>query len=220
MSENIYANQIDGSTISAPTPARDDSIQSTIGVELQSQNEITIEGDLRSASDISGTVSNRAAMLGEVFLGGSGGGGTSDYNDLTNIPTINTVLVKGDKTSSDYHIIRTGTTAYWNSQPTYIPMQGELVVYTDYAQTTENGQTIYYENFKIGDGNAYLIDKPFVGDDLRIQIMRHITDADNQANPRHVQASSMPGVTTGERGFWNAKVRPEVTGEELFLTDN
>lgn len=33
-----------------------------------------------------------------------GGGGTNDYNDLSNLPKINGVELKGNKTSSDLHI--------------------------------------------------------------------------------------------------------------------
>lgn len=36
--------------------------------------------------------------------GGGGGGGTSNYNDLSNKPSINGVELKGNKTSEDLHI--------------------------------------------------------------------------------------------------------------------
>lgn len=45
-----------------------------------------------------------AALLAKAKPGG-GGGGTSNYNDLTNKPTLNGVTIEGDKTSEDYGIV-------------------------------------------------------------------------------------------------------------------
>lgn len=45
-----------------------------------------------------------AALLAKAKSGG-GGGGTSNYNDLTNKPTLNGVTIEGDKTSEDYGIV-------------------------------------------------------------------------------------------------------------------
>lgn len=44
-----------------------------------------------------------AALLAKAKSGG-GGGGTSNYNDLTNKPTLNGVEISGNKTSADYKI--------------------------------------------------------------------------------------------------------------------
>ena len=43
--------------------------------------------------------------------GGSGGGGTSNYNDLTNKPSINGVTLSGNKTTSDLGITASGVGA-------------------------------------------------------------------------------------------------------------
>lgn len=64
-----------------------------------------------------------------------------------------------------------GTREYWDTHWDYVPRKGELVVYTDYAET-ENGEGI--PGFKWGDGMAYVADLPFSGtDDL---LKRHISD--------------------------------------------
>ena len=53
-----------------------------------------------------------------------------------------------------------------------------IVVYTDYVTETdpETGQQIVYAGFKIGDGNAYLIDKPFIGEEDRDVLEAHLAD--------------------------------------------
>lgn len=45
-----------------------------------------------------------AILHNKIGSGGGGTGGTTNYNDLTNKPTINGVEVSGDKTSADYKI--------------------------------------------------------------------------------------------------------------------
>ena len=51
-----------------------------------------------------------------------------------------------------------GTTSYWNSTPSRVSVSGAIYVYTDYA--TEDQKNI--PGIKIGDGNAYVVDLPFV----------------------------------------------------------
>ena len=56
------------------------------------------------------------------------------------------------------------TTEGWNSQPQLISAKDVIYVYTDFA--TVEGQDV--PNVKIGDGNAYLIDLPFLVSDSGI----------------------------------------------------
>lgn len=65
-----------------------------------------------------------------------------------------------------------GTKAEWEAQPDFVPKHGALVIYADYAK--EDGKDI--PNFKVGDGNAYLVDLPFSQDDLRAALAAHILD--------------------------------------------
>ena len=46
---------------------------------------------------------------------GGGGGGTGNYPDLTNKPSINSVTLNGDKTSSDLGMVITMTQAQYNA---------------------------------------------------------------------------------------------------------
>lgn len=67
--------------------------------------------------------------------------------------------------------ISEGSTTYWNTNKSYIPKKGEIIIYTDYEQD-DNKKNI--PNFKVGDGKAYVIDLPFAGCDYLIK--KHISD--------------------------------------------
>ena len=67
------------------------------------------------------------------------------------------------------------TTAEWNANPQIVSSKDIIYVYTDYKVVDEQN----VPNIKIGDGNAYLIDLPFVAPD---------------------------GVTEEQIEFWNNKV--------------
>lgn len=77
-------------------------------------------------------------------------------------------------------------TASWNSQPQLVSQVGVIYIYSDYKKDAE-GNNI--PGLKVGDGNAYLIDVPF----LTKLIDEHILD-----NIRH--------ITSSERDSWNNKV--------------
>ena len=86
------------------------------------------------------------------------------------------------------------TTANWRLASDFIPLQGEIIVYSDFSEKEVNGETVKIPNFKIGDGLAYGIDLPFVGDDVRNDLLAHMDD-------RNIH------ITNAEREFWNNKVR-------------
>ena len=81
-----------------------------------------------------------------------------DYNDLINKPSINDVTLVNNLTTSDLKIADSKTTAEWNSQPNLLSEKNKIYIYTDYDEV--NGQKI--PAIKIGNGNAYLIDLPFI----------------------------------------------------------
>ena len=79
------------------------------------------------------------------------------------------------------------TVAGWAAQSSLVGQVNTIYVYTDY-QEDEDGNQI--AGIKIGDGNAYLIDKPF----LDTIYWEHVNDTDVH-------------ITAEERAFWNNKVR-------------
>lgn len=136
----------------------------------------------------------------------------TDYERLVNKPRINGVELVGAKTSQDLHIVSENTTAGWNADPHYLPKQGEICVYLDYEIVQDDmGNTLTYPGIKIGDGNSYLIDMPFVGAETRYLLLRRLRDHEQNA---------VVHITQAEREFWNNKLNYDAVGEELILTRN
>jgi len=106
--------------------------------------------------------------------------------------------------------LKRDTTEHWNNAQGFIPLQGEVIVYTDHEKTIRvigNKEVeVDVPGIKIGTGNAYIQDLPFVDDELRNKLMVHIDDMDMH-------------TTLQEKLFWNNKVNIddeyEIMQEEL-----
>lgn len=103
------------------------------------------------------------------------------------------------------------TTANWNAAIGFTPLNGELIIYDDYKTITydveEYGQTVTktknIPGIKIGDGNAYVQDLPFVDDELREKLMEHIENYDIH-------------VTLGDKVFWSNKINVDDAYEQIY----
>lgn len=96
--------------------------------------------------------------------------------------------------------IRYATTADWNSEPTFIPDAGQVIIYSDARTIEENDEIVYIPGVKIGDGLAYLIDLPFCD----VQVIEHISDTNVH-------------VTNEEKTLWNNKLNYSLSGENLVF---
>lgn len=106
--------------------------------------------------------------------------------------------------------IHYGTTEYWNSQPELVGKKSHIYVYSDFGETEIDGQVVAVPNIKIGDGNAFLIDNPFITASVEELLKMHIDD-------------SSVHISADERDFWNNKVRAYIDPENpeiLILTTN
>lgn len=104
---------------------------------------------------------------------------SGQFNFINALPIEHNQLQNLDYLSSGhtgFAGIEFGTTEYWNSRVEYVPVSGMIVVYTDYDSYVdeETGETIYVPGIKIGDGNAHLIDKPFLGEAMKEALYEHI----------------------------------------------
>lgn len=66
-----------------------------------------------------------------------------------------------------------GTREHWTAQVGFVPAAGTIVIYSDYAKANDKD----VPNFKVGDGNAYLVDLPFSQDDLRETLIQHMSNS-------------------------------------------
>lgn len=106
--------------------------------------------------------------------------------------------------------LKRDTTANWNNARGFVPMAGEVIIYDDYQvktwQVEEYGEIVTKtENIpgiKIGDGQAYVQDLPFVDKDLREKLMNHINNIDIH-------------TTLAEKAFWNNKVNVDDAYEQI-----
>lgn len=98
--------------------------------------------------------------------------------------------------------IQKDTTANWNAKTTYVPQPNDIIVYIDKDTIEEAGVTKYVPGIKLGDGNAYVVDLPFVTDAIAEMISDHVGD-------------TTAHVTSTERAFWNNKLNLTISGEEL-----
>lgn len=159
----------------------------------------TLRGNLQN-SGLSGKIS-----IPQTYV-------NTDYEKLTNKPQINGVELVGNKTAQDLYLVSENTTAGWNSNPQYLPKAGEICIYTDYATIQDDlGNDIVCPGIKVGDGNSYLIDMPFVGDETRYLLLQRIR-AHEQNMAIHVSAE--------DRAFWNNKLNYDAVGEELIFNRN
>ena len=96
-------------------------------------------------------------------------------------------------------------TANWNLQKTFVPLKGEIIIYLDYDfKLDDHGNKINIPAIKIGDGASYGVDLPFVGDDLKKEILDHISNAGIH-------------VTEIEKQLWNNKLN---VADEQEVVDN
>lgn len=116
-----------------------------------------------------------------------------EINNLSNAGTFENIFID--------------TTQNWNTQLNYVPAIGDIIIYSDKSTITQNDVTKNIPGIKIGDGNAYCVDLPFIADDVAAALLEHIND-----NVRH--------ITAQERQFWNNKLNVNINGEELQFTRN
>ena len=100
--------------------------------------------------------------------------------------------------------IKHGTKAYWEEHKTYVPEEGEIIIYDD--RFVENG--IMYPGIKVGTSNAYVGDLAFVGE---YELDNHIKNTEIH-------------ITQEERERWNNKLNTDdisgVVDETLIFNRN
>lgn len=133
----------------------------------------------------------------------------TDYSKLKNKPSINGIELIGNRTSVDLGVLSylSATTEEWNSRVGYIPENNLICIYDDYKTVVDQeGNEQKIKGFKIGDGKAYLIDLPFVSEDVSDRLDDHITNYIIHTN-------------AAEKALWSSKINCDgVVGETLIFS--
>lgn len=101
------------------------------------------------------------------------------------------------------------TKQQWESENRQTSQPGILYVTTDYKTVTKDETTYNIPAFKLGDGNAYVVDLPYATVDEET-FLSHVND-------------KVIHITQTEREFWNNKNRVEIDDnnpECLVMTIN
>ena len=118
-----------------------------------------------------------------------------NYDDLRNKPQINSTTLQGNIALRQLGLrgILYGTTEEWNSRRELITEEGTIYIYSDYQSTIVDGVEKFIPGVKIGDGNAYLIDTPFIAQAEQEALLQHLSDSTIHTN-------------SVEKNFWNQKI--------------
>lgn len=111
--------------------------------------------------------------------------------------------------------LKRDTTENWNNARGFIPLPGEIIIYTDYEtktyQVEEYGEmvtkTVDIPNIKIGTGNAYVQDLAFIDEKTKEMLLNHINNQEAH-------------VTLADKLYWNNKLNVDdeydIAYQELF----
>lgn len=107
-------------------------------------------------------------------------------------------------------LVRRDTTEAWNAFTGFIPMKGEIIVYTDRYQTDDG---IDVPGIKVGDGKAYLVDLPFVDPEDSEKILDELREHTNNEDIH---------VSAGDRSKWNSNnyFTATVEDDKLVMTSS
>lgn len=76
--------------------------------------------------------------------------------------------------------LKRDTTRGWDNARGFIPLAGEVIIYSDYTNIEKeiDGETttVLVPGLKIGDGLTYVQDLPFIDDELRNTVLSHINN--------------------------------------------
>lgn len=91
--------------------------------------------------DIVGHLTKTGAITSRITPSGGGGGGTGDYNDLTNKPKINNVTLSGNKSAADLGLVKpSDITASKSGDTTTIYVNGVAIATVKDGATGPQGE--------------------------------------------------------------------------------
>lgn len=151
-------------------------------------NEVHVTGAIDALENISGSLTNLKTLTGVI-------------NSKLRISGRGSLPGILDRTAIHY-----ATTSNWNAEPELVGEVGHVYIYSDYTKVEdEQGNVTYIPAIKIGDGETYLIDSPF------------LISANDQEFIDHINNHAIH-VSEYDRSSWNEKVTADVEGENLLFS--
>lgn len=182
-------NLVDGVTVHIKFENENTATSPTLNINNTGAKSIVLYGSTATGND-DYTTGWKAGSILTLTYDGTNWVRNQSYNEL-NVPN---VIAK--------------TTAQWRDTLTYIPPKDTILIYLDRGTITVNEVTYDVPGIKIGDGLAYGIDLPFVGDDVKEYILDQLET--------HTSNTTIH-ITGAERTFWNNKLNCDINGELLIL---
>lgn len=182
-------NLVDGVTVHIKFENENTATSPTLNINNTGAKSIVLYGSTTTGADDYTTGWKSGSIL-TLTYDGTNWVRNQSYNEL-NVPN---VIAK--------------TTAQWRNTLTYIPPKDTILIYLDHGTITINEVTYDVPGIKIGDGLAYGIDLPFVGDDVKQYILDQLET--------HTGNTTIH-ITSTERTFWNNKLNCDINGEILIL---
>lgn len=119
-----------------------------------------LKGNISYRASLNGTISGTKKLSARIVRGG---GGVSSYNDLTDLPSINNIVVEGDKNGHDYGLANLSDIP---SIPVYNIITDDIILWTntnmvapsgDYAlnDILKNYEYFYFDYYSPNDGFNY-----------------------------------------------------------------
>lgn len=93
---------------------------------------------------------------------------------LKNESVYHTGFVTLDIDPSEITYVESHTTEEWSHMTSYIPEKNTIIVYTDYKKIEKEGVLVNVPGIKIADGLAYVVDLPFVTEEVEKELLSHI----------------------------------------------
>lgn len=105
--------------------------------------------------------------------------------------------------------LKTDTTENWDNAKDFIPLKGEIIVYSDYSTTEQDGKQVFVPAIKVGDGLAYVVDLPFVSDP-------NSSSEIQQALYNHIN-NTVIHVNSDDRDHWDNNISVDISEEQEQL---
>lgn len=176
-----------------------DTLMQQVNTAITETNNLNITAT-KTGGVATVTITNKDGTQSSVNIYDGSGGGTGDYSDLTNKPTINSVELSGNKTSSDLGLQPAGNYITEESDPVFLASPAGEITSSDISNW---------------NSKADLADIPdtsdFITEDVD-SLTNYTKTSDLTSDLIDDTSSTNKFVTSSDKSTWNAKYDKPVGG--------